>query len=827
VTSNILSPSASGVNTQPGETTSILDHALAYAALGWPVFPCHTPLKSPGWNCTCEKWRREKVSADFDCQRPGKHPHTKNGLDDATTDPDQIRDWWRRWPTANIGINCGKAGLLVVDLDTYRDNYQGDDLELDEETVTALSGGGGTHLFYALEDGDQFGNSNKNLPNGIDIRGHGGYVVVAPSLHKSGQQYHWETDYSPWDMPLAPIPPKLRELLTKKTNKPQNYAAIDTTRKFDHNATRYGAKAIENQCALVATSAEGKRNSTLNTAAFSLGRLVAGGEIDGDYACAELLSAARVVGLTDDEAERTIQSGLEAGKMDPKTATNTAGTKEKDDSASKINKPTRIYQLALEHCQIFSGDDGAVYASSCVDGHTENINVRSMRFRQWLGKLYYDQTGEIAGKSSCDEAIEILAFQTGKAEKTFLRVGGTDTAVYLDLGNEKWDAVEIDSDGWRIVANPPVAFRRTSKMRPLPIPVAPQGEGDVDAAFQELFGLINVAEEDRILVLAWLLAALRHKGPYPILTLIAEAGSAKTTTAKALKRIISPYVAETRSRPKTVDDCYVAAANDWILVYDNLSTIPIDISDALCRLATGGGYATRELYENLEEVVTDRQCPLIINGVADIVKKGDLASRVLTVSLPEITADRRIEESEWERRFAAAHPRILGALFELLSAVLSELPNVKTPLPRMADFAKLGAAIDVVTSKADSPEGFSQRYANSTRVGTLSIIENSPVYRPLWKFMKANGKTWQGSAADLLELLSAKATFEEKLYLPKAGNGLTRELTGIAPNLRSTKLIDIKTERSKVARTITLTQMADFEMGKLEGSYADEKSSSS
>lgn len=130
-------------------------------------------------------------------------------------------------------------------------------------------------------------------------------------------------------------------------------------------------------------------------------------------------------------------------------------------------------------------------------------------------------------------------------------------------------------------------------------------------------------------------------------------------------------------------------------------------------------------------------------------------------------------------------------------------------------------------NSADSPEGFLQRYANSTRVGTLSIIENSPIYRPLWRFMKANGKTWQGSAASLLDLLAAKATFEEKLYLPKAGNGLSRELSGIAPNLRSTNLIDVKTERSKVTRTITLTQMADFEMGELEGSYVDEKSSPS
>ena len=157
----------------------------------------------------------------------------------------------------------------------------------------------------------------------------------------------------------------------------------------------------------------------------------------------------------------------------------------------------------------------------------------------------------------------------------------------------------------------------------------PQRCTDINAALIEFWELINIAQEDRILVLAWLLAAMRAQGPYPIIALLAEAGSAKTTTAKALKRLVAPYVAETRSRPKTLEDGYVAANNDWLLMYDNLSSIPQDISDAFCRLSTGGGYATRELYENLEEVATDQQRPLIINGINDVVKKGDLMSRVL------------------------------------------------------------------------------------------------------------------------------------------------------------------------------------------------------
>ncbi len=294
---------------------SLLDHALAYAQLGWYVFPCHWPLKKNGWNCSCEIWKRKKVDEDFECSRAGKHPRTENGLDDATVDADQIRAWWTKWPTATIGINCGLSGLLVVDMDTYKELYQGDDLELDEETVTALTGGGGSHLFYRMGEGDTFGNRNKHLPAGIDIRGHGGYVIVAPSPHKSGNVYQWENDYSPWDKQPVAIPAKLRALLSEGGARPD--IQFDTTKKYTRQGTPYGIAAINNQCKIVSAAANGTRNNTLNTAAFALGQLVAGGEIEFGYAYDSLYATALTIELSQDEAKQTIDSGINAGMLRP------------------------------------------------------------------------------------------------------------------------------------------------------------------------------------------------------------------------------------------------------------------------------------------------------------------------------------------------------------------------------------------------------------------------------------------------------------------------------------------------------------------------------
>jgi hypothetical protein len=296
----------------------MLDDALRYIALGWFIFPCHTA--TPDGGCSCEKGRRRK-DPDYHCDSPGKHPRITGGLNAASTDPEQIREWWELWPDANIGLNCGKSGLLVVDRDNYKDFYKGDDLDLDENTVTAISGGGGGHLFYAQEPSDTFGNSNKNLPAGIDIRGHGGYVVLAPSLHKSGNRYQWELDYSPWDIDPAPLPPKLRALLEANKAPAPPLHSFDTTIKYNGNgASQYGLRALENECVRIATAVDGTRNETLNTSAFSIGQLVAGGEIHHDLAWSRMIDAAMDAGLSQAEAERTAGSGLDAGMESPRSS---------------------------------------------------------------------------------------------------------------------------------------------------------------------------------------------------------------------------------------------------------------------------------------------------------------------------------------------------------------------------------------------------------------------------------------------------------------------------------------------------------------------------
>jgi DNA-binding MarR family transcriptional regulator len=215
--------------------------ALAYAQRGWHVFPVHNPIFNAAGHCTgctCEYYRRSEpcrlnhphlyLGAEGKCENPGKCPRVR-WSEKSTTDPEIIQGWWGKarkdrtpegriiYNVANIGIDCGKSGLLTLDCDTYKKlcGDLGDLLTWEErQTVTAISGGGGEHLLFDRQ-GKPYGNATQGLPPGIDIRGVGGYIVAAPSLHKSGRRYQWEAEYAPDEAPLQPLPSSLDAILAQ------------------------------------------------------------------------------------------------------------------------------------------------------------------------------------------------------------------------------------------------------------------------------------------------------------------------------------------------------------------------------------------------------------------------------------------------------------------------------------------------------------------------------------------------------------------------------------------------------------------------------------
>lgn len=223
---------------------AILVAAQALASKGYKLFPVHTPIVDKAGKvtgCSCEEYKRSEkyktylegkgcgaeFNPAFKCENIGKHPRLSNWEEQASSDPAQLDKWFakpwcsvdvdigrRMWLTPNLGLACGPSGILVLDRDKYKADYQEIELSIaDQTTITAISGGGGEQLWYAMPADRKYTNSPKGLPPCNDIRGWGGFVVVAPSLHKSGNPYTWEEGYSPADLDPAPIPAPLRAVL--------------------------------------------------------------------------------------------------------------------------------------------------------------------------------------------------------------------------------------------------------------------------------------------------------------------------------------------------------------------------------------------------------------------------------------------------------------------------------------------------------------------------------------------------------------------------------------------------------------------------------------
>src|SRR5262249_8821736 len=182
-------------------------------------------------------------------------------------------------------------------------------------------------------------------------------------------------------------------------------------------------------------------------------------------------------------------------------------------------------------------------------------------------------------------------------------------------------------------------------------------------------------DDDWRLLVAWLVATLRPTGPYPVLVVHGEQGSAKSTLGRVLRALVDPNKAALRTTPRDERDLVIAATNGWIIAFDNLGHVSKQLSDALCRLATGTGFATRALYTDTEEVIFEAQRPIVLNAIEELATEGDMLSRAMILYLPSIPGDKRQDEQTYWRNFAATQAQILGALCDIVSTALRRLPT--------------------------------------------------------------------------------------------------------------------------------------------------------
>jgi hypothetical protein len=430
--------------------------------------------------------------------------------------------------------------------------------------------------------------------------------------------------------------------------------------------------------------------------------------------------------------------------------------------------------------ELFHTPGGDPFATIELAGHHETQPVRSNAFAGWLRRSYWSAYREPAPASSMADAIATLAARAdfdGETQPVALRIAAHDHRIYLDLANAAWQAVEIDARGWRVVDDPPVKFRRSTTMAGLPIPVR-------GGSIELLRPFLNLADDDAWhLFVGYLLAAFRPTPPYLVLVLYGEQGSAKSTTTRIIRALLDPGQSPLRSEPKEQQDLLIAARNNWVVAFDNLSHLPGWLSDAVCRLSTGGGLGKRQLYTDQDEIVLDAQRPQVLNGITEFVTRGDLLDRSIIQEQPTIIDGARRAEATFWADFEAVRPLILGALLDAVSAAhAGESDVVLDDLPRMADPTKWVTAAE---RALDWPTGtFAAAYRRNRHEGSALALDAALIAAPLIELIEE--QEFEGSASDMLAKLGMLVSEDvvRGRDWPKNPRALTAALKRLAPDLR-------------------------------------------
>jgi hypothetical protein len=436
-----------------------------------------------------------------------------------------------------------------------------------------------------------------------------------------------------------------------------------------------------------------------------------------------------------------------------------------------------------------------------IGAHFETLRVRG-EFRKWLRHAYFQEAKSGCNSEAMQVAVETLAsiaeFE-GEEREVCIRIAEHQGAIYIDIGDDSWRAIEVTARGWNIIATPPVHFQRSTSTRPLPVP-------ERGGSINDLRPFVNVKDDaDFVLLVSYLVAALRPNTNYPVLIVVGQHGSAKTWMARLIVRFVDPRLPDRRSMPREEDNLIVAAKAAHLLSFDNVSKLALEMSDALSRLSTGGGAGKRRLFTDDDEVLFSGKRPIVLNGITDFATQPDLLDRVVMLALMPIgEADRR-DEKAIHAAVERAAPRVFGAILDGLVAGLRTIDQIKIPnLPRMADYALWGEAC---CSAWWPPGTFIKAYRQNLAAAVELSIQANPVATAVKAFM-ANRTAWSGTAEELLVQLTA--TISEKAARSRGWPSLPHLLSGqlrrAAPNVRK---IGIQVEWSSghhYGRQITITK---------------------
>ena len=396
------------------------------------------------------------------------------------------------------------------------------------------------------------------------------------------------------------------------------------------------------------------------------------------------------------KTEMVKENDYTKGKAEPMVDTGKSDTKQlrliqphkSNSPESKESQTIKFLDMLSDPSNLFHTPEFEPVARISFPDHQETRLIRSKEFDLLLSHNIYKETGKYPSPKilrNCKRELEGVALFESQQQELHVRLAGFGKAIYIDLGNQRWEQVEITKYGWRIIstAESLVRFERTPGMKSLPKPVE---KGSLKTLRDFLY---NVSERDFILIVAWLVTALNPNIPTPILNIFGEQGSGKSTMTAMLRDLVDPSTVPHRALPRNERELAISASKVQVLCFDNLSGLSVQMSDAFCRLVTGAGFIVRALFKDAAEKRFNNKRSIITNGISNIISRNDFADRSIIINLSPIPDKKRTAEKEiweaWKRERAG----ILGGLCDAVSTALKNQDNVELPpLPRMADFVR-------------------------------------------------------------------------------------------------------------------------------------------
>jgi hypothetical protein len=682
---------------------------------------------------------------------------------------EEIPDYWTNGQ--NVGLLCGEPSGGRVDVDLDADEAVKIAFRFLPATLTSgRKSRLHSHCWYVARDAESADWKDSDGKKLVELRSTGRQTLVAPSTHPDGDEYVWhsEAGLRMAEVSAAELTERCRELATAALiarhvlpeGSRHDFAmalagfvlrdgrmgmdlALKILKAAWHAAKADSREALRDLEGIVSDTAEN----------LEAGACVVGGPTLEEYAPGIVRLLCKWWGW-----ER---------KEQPKA--------KDDEKEERRNQADRLIGYALEDMQeLFVDQHGAPHA--LIEGEPVPLTSRCY---SWLRRLMWEEEGRSVSGEYLKMAAGTLSAHaefSGESRELYTRAAWHEGILYYELRPGK--VVRVGPAGWTFEANPPVLFRRYVNLKTLP---DPEAGGSLDV----LDGLVNLKSgRDRRLFKAYLVTLpLEHVGR-PIFNASGAMGSGKTTIQRIIKRLLDPTAPETvRFDPR---DFLQKAMHAYIVMLDNQNTIPEWASDTLCRLVTGEADSKRWLYTDDEDFIIELRRAALLNGINVPTDRGDVLDRSLVVELERIPdGARKTEEQIWEL-FAKEHPRLLGALFDVLSQAITLKPSIKlSRRPRLADWGEYAAAVYEVMG--GGAEQFLSDWDEIVKVQNRSTLDGSPVAQAIIKFME-DRESFEGSSTELHKKLEAIAEeigvsiVRDKAW-PKSARWLWRRIQEVVPLL--------------------------------------------